>query len=233
LWLRGTLQTLQYNVAYPQIGSQFTHLAAQAAWTAALEAINDAKGFAIELFGSSSSDEKGTRKVPRIVIEPDRIMPSELGAPMDGVLLDNPLDNTTKIRQALPFRASVLTFDVHLVSASAAQLRIMTAVIAKALGTVKYVPYYDDTSDLFFVEQFNYYDEPDNLDGIDEKIYSYQAPDLYDVQADGVVISKMKEIEIDLTLMGPGSTLDDNLNRTGPSIDDGGIKVDNTGRHEL
>lgn len=220
------------NVAYPKIGSQFTQ-AAQTAWTAALEAINDTKGFSIELYGASSPDAKGTRKTPRIVIVPDRIMPSELGAPLDGVLLDNPLDPDTKIRQALPYRASILSFDIHLVYQKAAELRVMQAILGKTIGTVKFIPWYDDNTDTFFVEQFNYYDEPDPLEGTDEKVYSYQAPDLYDVQADGVTIAKINTIEIDTTLLAPNSSVDANIAITGPSVDDGGIKVDGTGRHEL
>jgi hypothetical protein len=196
---------------------------ANAHWDADLKTITTAKGFAIELFGYGSSDAKGTKRVPRITIESSRVMPSEIGSPTYA-WLDDAGDNTVKLKQPLPFRASTFGFEIHLVGNSAAQVRVLNAVLGRALGLVKYLPFVSDPTRQFFLQQINYYEVPDPQEGIEEKIYSYEAPDLYDTHEDAIAITKMKQITIDFCLQDANGSMD-NVVPPNQSVNGGQIHV--------
>lgn len=225
----GYLPDITNAVRYPSVNGNFT-AQAQANWEADLATVKVNKGFAIEIFGYSASDQRGTKKVPRIVIESMRSMPSEIGAPMDGIILEDPLQPDASYRQPLPYMASNLQFDIHLVGNSAKQVRVLQSVLAKALGTVKYIPYYDEVPppELFFLRQYNYFDVPDQTEGIEEKVYSYEAPDLFDVQEEPVALAKINEINVEVSVIDDVKTLDEQGNG-GNQEPDATIHIDEDG----
>lgn len=220
----GYLPDITDNARYPFVNDLMT-ATAQANWDTDLATIKAAKGFAIELFGYSSSDAKGTKKVPRITIETARSMPSEIGAPMDGIYMENPENNATLLKQALPFRASNFDFDIHLVANTARQIRVLNAVLGKALDRVKFIPYLTLPAETFFIEQFNYFDIPDTIEGIEEKVYSYRVPDLYDVKEEALIIPKMREITIQTELLRGDASINDELTVQGIHTVDGHVRV--------
>jgi len=149
------------------------------AWTSAVEGIIADKGFAIEPYGHSSSQSKGEKKVPRIVIIPRRFNPGDLGNPSHPVVLTTDENPNVYYEAILPQQSVEFQFDIHIVSNKAAQDRILTAIIFAALGTKKFLPFYDDDTNRFFIEHYNYYDLPDTTVGIEEKVYSYAIKDVF------------------------------------------------------
>lgn len=212
----GYLPNIEDNVRYPFVNGKPTALA-NANWDADLATIAATKGFAIELFNYSSSDAKGTKKVPRIVIESNRTMTSELGAPSIAYTLEDPNNASQLLKQPLPFRASTFYFDIHLVGNSARQIRILNSILSRALANVKYIPFYD-TQDLFFIQQTGYFEVPGQQEGIEEKVYSYEVPDLYDLAEVAYPIAKMRIIDVFIEPIPPGEQPDLSTNPSGDSI---------------
>lgn len=170
---------------------------------AAIDAITLAKGFAIQPYGHSSSHKKGMKSVPRMVIISRKVLPGEIGSPMQSYSYEDPLNPNNTIEAVRPMENLDIHMDIHLVSGNndvATQDRIMNAVMAKAIGSGKaYIPAYDN-GDLFFIRQYNYYDLPDPQQGLEEKVYSYEIKDLY-LSDDTVVnanASRIKDILMEL-----------------------------------
>jgi len=151
----------------------------QAAWDAAMKVIQGTKGFAAEIYGHSSSLEKGNQRLPRIAIIPRRIMPGEIGPSIAGGFAPDPTNPDQLRKLKPPIQSSNFHVDINIVSGSAPQDRLLHSILAKALGTWSFIPMYDDPNDLFFIRQFNFYDLPDDRNGIEEKVYSFEIPDLY------------------------------------------------------
>lgn len=189
----GYLPDISNSNRYPE---PFNNIA-QTNWQADLELAAQAKGFAVEPFNHSQT--KGLKKVPRIVIIPRRTMPGEVGYPLDGVIIQNPDDPNSFIRAQLPYESSNFHIDIHLISNSAKQDRVLNAVLSKAFGMKKFVPYYDDESDRFLIRQYNYLDLPDPLEGLEEKVYSYEAPDICDAADDFEALGLITQITLELS----------------------------------
>lgn len=192
----GYLPDITDEVRYPRNPNGSFTAIANANWEADLTTIRNTKGFAIELFNYSSPDAKGTKKVPRIVIETDRSMPSELGAPAAAYTLVDPDNDEQFLKQPLPYKASTFYFNVHLVGNTSRQMRILNAVLAKALDNVKYIPYYTEPTQLFFIQQTGYFEVPGQQEGLEEKVYQFEVPDLFEISEEVYAVSKMKIIDV-------------------------------------
>jgi hypothetical protein len=215
----GYLPDITNTARYPE---PFNN-AAQANWEADLNTVAGDKGFAVEAFNHSQT--KGLKKVPRIVIIPRRSMPGDIGYPMDGMIIQNPNDPLTYVRAEFPYESSHFNIDIHLVSASAKQDRILNAVLASAFGMKKYVPYYDDDSDRFLIRQYNYLDLPDPLEGIEEKVYSYEIPDVADIGDNFQALGLISQITLQLTSVELAAYITPQTTGT----DDGGLLIDLSG----
>lgn len=183
------------------------------AWVADVTTIKNAKGFCIEIFGPGSNQAKYQKKIPRIVIQTRRFLPGEIGTPPDGFfqLQD---DNTFKQVKTAPTTSS-MQIDVRLVSKTQAQDRIMHAIIGKALTTRKYIQVYNDLNNpkaKFFARQVSYNDYNELDEGVMERIYTYEVPDIYQTEFEiGPTVAPITEITIAPTLEGGTSIPDDPL----------------------
>lgn len=198
----GYLPDIADTTKYPEPFNTDTQLS----WETDLKLIKEQKGFAVEVFSNSQS--KGVKAVPRIVIIPRRTMPGEVGSPMDGFITQDPNDPNKFARMSIPFEASTFNFDIHLVSSSAAQDRVLNAILSRAIGIKKFIPYYDDLTDLFLMRLTNSFDYPDPADGLDERAFSYEVPDVFDVDGSFTSISKIDEITVEIETVKPGDSLE-------------------------
>lgn len=148
-------------------------------WDTAIRNIVQAKAFAVEPFGHGSSQDKGERRTPRIVIIPRRFTPGDIGNPVNPVVVQSETDITQFDQVILPQQTVEFHLDIHLVSSTASQDRTLNAIMYEALGSRRFIPFYDDSTKNFFLKQYNYYDLPDPSVGVEEKVYSYQVDDLY------------------------------------------------------
>lgn len=195
-----------------------------------LAAIENAVGFAAEVFGHSSSLDKGNKRTPRLAIIPRRIMPGDIGTNIDGGFAPDPLnpDNTQKLKPSL--QSANLHIDINVVAGTAAQDRLLHAVLAEALSTLSYLQMYDDPDEWFLIRQFNFYDEPDSKNGIEEKVYSYEIPDLYLYEGDITSsIPLITEITVQMSVQDIASVLTRTGSRLGPFTSQDVIYMDLSG----
>lgn len=205
----------------------------QLAYDAAVDAIVAAKTFAAEAFGHSVSLAKGNQRVPRIVITPRRIMPGDIGTWINPLYSRDPLNPDAIVKTKPPYKSTNLHIDISTVSGTAAQDRVLNAVLAKALGNgMGYVKVFDSDTETFFIRQFNHYDLPDNEKGIEKRVYSYEVPDLY--LTDGEITSNVpfiKEITVETTILELQSLFTRDGIIIGPYTADGKIFIDLSGIH--
>lgn len=150
-----------------------------AGYDTALAAIEQAQGFAAEVFGHSSSLAKGNKKTARIAIIPRRIMPGDIGTNINGGFAPNPTNPDANIKTIPALFSSNFHLDINIASGAAREDRALHGILAQALSTWSFIPMYDDPTETFFIKQFNFYDLPDVKNGIEEKVYSYEVPDIY------------------------------------------------------
>lgn len=193
-------------------------------------AIANAQGFAAEVFGHGSALSKGPKSTPRIAIIPRRVMPGDIGRSINGVFQVDPSNPDKTIKIIPPYESSNLHIDVNLASSSAAQDRILHQVIAKVLGVKGFIPRYDDPAQFIFTRQFNFYDLPQDQDGIEEKSYSFEVPDLYLYEGETISdIPLIKSITVDTTVLELESILTEQGTIIGPFEDDGALYMDLSG----
>lgn len=192
-----------------------TYLGNQAGWDAALKTIVTNKGFAIEIFGSSSNQAKGIKKVPRITIHPKRIITGDVGLdPYQGVARKDPNDPNKWIRFKPPHDYHNSHFDIHLVSDTGDQDVVLNAILFAALGNKKFIPLINTNPvQLFYIEQTDYFDTFDLPEGNNEKITSFRVPDLMIGIEDEVDVALINEINVDIQATDDPDDID-NLNVT-------------------
>lgn len=186
----GYLPDISNTVLFPNNPTGVTN------WDNAINAIVAAKGFAIELFGSGSSDAKYNKKVPRIVYIPKRIKPGDLGGNM-GKYYEKDGNNFKALSQ--PPSITDYQFEISLVAKNSEQLRVMDSVISIVLSRRGYIKLYNDNTQEFFVVQNGYRDYPDADYGLLEYIYAFEARDLWDrIEESPTPVSPLKEITIEM-----------------------------------
>lgn len=154
--------------------------ASEATFETTMKSIVTTKGFAIDLFGVSSNQAKETKRVPRMVLITDRVAEGDLGTDSAPYLVTNPSQSVVTGQMAIaPAETINIQFNIHLVANKASQERVLNSIVFLALGTRKYIPNYLDPTQSFFITQTNYYNLVDTDEGIIEKVYVYEARDLY------------------------------------------------------
>lgn len=212
-----------------------TQVANRAEFDLDLSEIENAKGFAVELFNNGSSQSKGTKKVPRIAMVGRRVLVGEIGNAPEKIYEKDPLNPNSIISVTPAPETDHLQLDIHLVSNTAKQERFLNAVIAAALKTRSYIPFVNDPTgkSKFFLRQFNYYDLPDAIEGIAEMVYSYEVTDLYLFQGniESTNVPLIQEITMETTLIQLGTILARNGTIIGPYRTDDALVIDLSGIH--
>lgn len=200
------------------------------AYEAAMSAIAQAQGFAAEVYGHSSALAKGNKRTPRISIITRRIMPGDIGMNIRGGFSPDPLDPDTTQKLKPSLQSANLHLDINVVPGRAIEDRALHAILAEALSTWSYIPLYDDPTESFFIRQFNFYDLPDNRNGIEEKVYSYEVPDLY--LYEGIVtraIPPISQITVNTSVIELTSVFNRTGSLVGPFQGKEGIFMDLSG----
>lgn len=182
------------------------HIGNTSSYEAAMVAIAAIKNFAVEVFGHGSSQRKGIKRVPRIVVNPQRMLVGDLGNLPGNTITADPLNLGSFLSSVQDSNTMDLSLEITLTSSSAEQDRILHAILSKAIGTRRYLPLYNDPSQRFLIKQFGFYDVPDTPEGIIEKTYNYQVPDLIIAEYSSVEPAPVPIREITLeTNLVPGN----------------------------
>lgn len=146
-------------------------------WEANIRAIAINMGFAIEVFSVGSSESKGVKKVPRIVIDTGNFLPGALGGDPRRFFEDQGEYYTALVT---PPQTVDFYINFHLISETVAQARILNAILALAIPRRSYIPWYNNNEQTFFARFLNYYNTSNVGEGLIEHVYAYEVPDAWD-----------------------------------------------------
>lgn len=141
------------------------------------EAISKLKRY-IPVFGPGSSQSKGAKASPRIVINARGFIPGAIGLPKILREKKQGLGYTTTEQH---FSTLDHMVDVHLVANNQEDIRLLTDVMFWALPQMGYIkPYLSDSlldSGNIFIQLANFFDNPNTEAGLLEKVYQFNLTD--------------------------------------------------------
>ena len=151
----------------------------------------------IYVFGIGNNQDRGIKEVPRITLELQGYYPGNIG--MERYQIDDTIkDNLRMIETG--YTTKDIVIDVHLISKTQADMRLLHSILYKALPTQGYIkPYFNDKklfmeegllkSDNIYLEVGNHYDHKDNGHGLLEHVYQYKI-------TDGVVSDDISDVDL-------------------------------------
>lgn len=159
-------------------------VADRAAYDTALSTIKSNVGYAVEVFGSSSNDAKDAKRVPRIVYNNLGFVGGNLGG---SVQFFYEVNGATFDKKTMPPMTGNLRFKVTLTSKTAQQDRMLHAIMSAAMPNRSYINFYDDADRSFMIRYLYSAANPDLKEGLIEKVYFYEAIDLF--ETNDIVVS--------------------------------------------
>ena len=168
-------------------------------WETDIKAIVTSKGFAIELYSEGSNYNKGVKKTPRIVLNSGSMLPGSLGGDPSRFYSGQGASFQAKVT---PPQTVDFFMDINAVAQDVEQERVLNAIMALALPRKGYIPWYNSSTEKFFVRFINYFNADNGDQGIIEKVFGYEIPDCWD-RGDVIVsteIAKMTDIEVNVNL---------------------------------
>lgn len=139
------------------------------------------KGFVVDIMGAANNQSRGEKKVPRIVIDTKSFQPGILGGDTTPVY---ELVNNVFVKSSESSLASDFFYNIYIVAGTIKQLRVLTAIVAAALPRRGYIKNYLEQniqySGNILVKFLSSSDSPDLPEGILEKIFSYESPDVFE-----------------------------------------------------
>jgi len=151
------------------------------AYLATLKHIRDTRGYAIEVFGTSNPDDKGTKDLPRITLQTSAFLPGEVGIDTTPFPTWNPETNKYDL-YSYDSRTYDLFIDCNVSAKTQAQLRVLMDVVHRALPLMGYLPFYNDPvgipNDTFFMQATAFQPLVSPVDGVLEYNYRYEVPDV-------------------------------------------------------
>lgn len=151
----------------------------------------------VYIFGIGNNQERGPKEVPRITLELQGYYPGVIG------MERYQLDDTDKEHPRMidtGYNTKDIVIDVHLVSKTQQDTRMLHSIMYKALPTQGYIKPYKGNKEEFmrsglqkseniYIEVGNYYDHVDTDHGLLEHVYQYKI-------ADGVVSDELLDIDL-------------------------------------
>jgi len=160
-----------------------------------LERIVTAKGFAVELFGAASDDNKDQKRVPRISYENLYFLQGRIGGGLEKFyVLNGSVYDSFKFQP----RTGQLRFQVRLTAKTSKQDRALHGILARGLRNQSYIPFYNDPTKSFLITYVYNRQLPDLKEGLLEKIYLFEAHDLWEDEFIPVTTGIAKIAEIDV-----------------------------------
>lgn len=166
-----------------------------------LQTIISTKGFAIEVFGHGSNLSRGLKRSPRMVIESQMFIPGQLGGDSQRFYIDKGTDYDAYKR---PPQTANFFFNIHLIGTKATHIRTMQAIQAIAIPRRGYVSLHDPDNEFvdpqnIFVRNIAFVDLGNYDEGILEKLYRYEIPDVFEMDDELLeTVGKMDEITLEI-----------------------------------
>lgn len=151
----------------------------------------------VYIFGIGNNQERGAKEVPRITLDLQGYYPGSMG--MERYQLDDTDKNNPFIIDT-GYTTKDIVIDVHLVSKTQQDMRLLHSIMYKALPSRGYIKPYKGNKEEFmnssfhrseniYIEVGNYYDHVDTDHGLLEHVYQYKI-------SDGVVSDEILDIDL-------------------------------------
>lgn len=151
----------------------------------------------VYIFGIGNNQERGAKEVPRITLNLQGYYPGVIG--MERYQLDD-TDKEHPRMVDTGYNTKDIVIDVHLVSKTQQDMRMLHSIMYKALPTQGYIKPYKGNKEAFmnsglqkseniYIEVGNYYDHVDTEHGLLEHVYQYKI-------SDGVVSDDIMDMEL-------------------------------------
>lgn len=187
--------------------------AAVDSYYAQMKTIANNKKFAIEVFNFGSNQTKGMKKVPRIVIDTLQFLPGMIGNDTTPQYVKNE-ETGYYTRETSESIRSDLNFNIYAVGNTSEQMRVMNNLIVSVFPKRGYIKTLDNSqlqlSGNFFVRMIDAQKDDDLPEGVMERIFRFEIPDLNEIDNQVLEgnISPMKEITTEITVNdSPSSSL--------------------------
>lgn len=172
----------QFNIDDPDINIAKV---AQQQYNQKLKDIISNKGFAIEVFGYAPNQDRGIKKAPRIVLQSEAYLPGTVG--LDIAPQYERVGDKYKIKKTTAITTNYY-FTLHLISNTTKQHRVLHDIMVKSLPRIGYINLYQndgqEEGDKVFIKYLSYYESDFLAEGIIEKVYRYEIPDIIDTEGE-------------------------------------------------
>lgn len=139
----------------------------------------------VYIFGIGNNQERGIKEVPRITLDLQGYYPGVIG--MERYQLDD-TDKEHPRMVDTGYNTKDIVIDVHLVSKTQQDMRMLHSIMYKALPTQGYIKPYKGNKEAFmnsglqkseniYIEVGNHYDHVDTDHGLLEHVYQYRISD--------------------------------------------------------
>jgi len=149
-----------------------------AQYEADLKTILNTQGFAVEVYGMSNPEDKGYKKLARIVLITDAFLAGDFGIERRTEYVYNETNGNYDGVTPTQNLSHQLFMKCCIVCDDTAQFRYLVDVINSTLPLRGYLPYYDVPDTSFFTETTSFMDLSSATEGILEKVYTYRVPDV-------------------------------------------------------
>ncbi len=176
--------------------------AEQKKYDADLKALQQEKGFAVEIFGYSNNQNIGKKKSASIVIDIESFLPGLTGLDTTAKYESNGNGGFAKYQG--PSLTSDLFFGIKLICNHVKQLRVIHQIMVNAIPRLGYIPWYFNNglqTDKNIMVKYDSMADVSWLDeGIIEKVYRYEILDAHETLDDIINgnISAIKEINVEI-----------------------------------
>lgn len=140
----------------------------------------------IPIYGIGNNQVRGIKTCPRITLELQGFYNGDIG--VNKYIIGDKLDNGNYQSSEFPYETKDITLDIHLVSNTQSDMRLLHSIMYEALPSRGYIrPYFNNLTEWedgrisptgnLFIEIGNYYDNQDESHGLLEKVYQYTCKD--------------------------------------------------------
>lgn len=151
----------------------------------------------VYIFGIGNNQVRGPKEVPRITLDLQGYYPGVIG--MERFQLDDTDKEHPRMIET-GYNTKDIVIDVHLVSKTQQDMRMLHSIMYKALPTQGYIKPYKGNKESFmnsglqrseniYIEVGNYYDHVDTDHGLLEHVYQYKI-------SDGVVSDEILDMDL-------------------------------------
>lgn len=151
----------------------------------------------VYIFGIGNNQVRGPKEVPRITLDLQGYYPGVIG--MERFQLDDTDKEHPRMIET-GYNTKDIVMDVHLVSKTQQDMRMLHSIMYRALPTQGYIKPYKGNKDEFmnsglqrseniYIEVGNYYDHVDTDHGLLEHVYQYKI-------SDGVVSDEILDMDL-------------------------------------